>query len=116
MRTRQKSGFPRVACVATGCRRGTTRIEPDENGRQGEWICGPHWRTVPKNIKDRMKTMRRRYRLGERKGSQLLMTSASQVFWAYWAEARRFVQGEELETVDGVPAGMAEALRRDCLI
>lgn len=67
---RQTSGFPRVNCLVEGCRRGTTRIEPYEEGAVGvetneprpSWICGVHWRRVPRRLKRRRSFLLRRWR------------------------------------------------------
>jgi hypothetical protein len=34
--------MPRLLCIVPGCRRTTTRCEFDE------WLCGEHWRLLPK--------------------------------------------------------------------
>ncbi len=55
--------------MVEGCRRGTTRIEPWPDGTIGvetclphpTWICGPHWRQVPKRLKRRRTFLYRRW-------------------------------------------------------
>lgn len=54
------AGYPRVNCSIPGCGRGTTRLrpgwDPDTNGPV-EWICGRHWRLVPKEWKRRRRLL-----------------------------------------------------------
>ena len=66
----QTSGFPWVRCCAEDCWRCTSRIKPIEDGRvwldtgtaDPGWICGEHWRRVPKRLKARHRALVRRLR------------------------------------------------------
>lgn len=42
----------RINCCIVGCRRGTSKFEPDEDG-DDEIICGKCWRLVPAATKAR---------------------------------------------------------------
>lgn len=116
MQKRQTSGFPRVQCLAPDCQRGTTRIRPNEDGDQDEWICGDHWRRVPKSWKSRLSLFRRRYFAAERKADEATMQRASHAYWNIWARIKRSLQSPESEMVEGMPAIMLSELRRDGLI
>lgn len=53
--------YPRIECLAEGCRRGTSTLPP------GGWmVCAKHWRMVPKSWKRRLNLIRRRWRKAER--------------------------------------------------
>ena len=61
------SGFPRTNCCIPGCNRGTTTIEPmpaghvsmDTGRGRHEFICGKHWRLVPRSWKRRRRKTHR---------------------------------------------------------
>lgn len=61
-------GYARTNCCITGCRRGTTTIEPlprdcismDTGKGRHEWICSVHWRLIPKSWKRRRRRFHRR--------------------------------------------------------
>jgi hypothetical protein len=60
--------FPRTACVADGCHRGTRRIAPcppshvsiDSGRGRHEWLCADHWRRIPKTWKKRRRKLHKR--------------------------------------------------------
>ena len=114
MRRKQTSGFPRVNCLAPGCKRGTTRIEPGANGFQGEWICAHHWRTVPKTWRQRLSLYRRRYSRAVDHGDDLKAQSAARCYWSRWDRIAALVRANEGET--GLPLDLETELRRDGLI
>jgi hypothetical protein len=63
---RQTSGWPRAACNVPGCTRGTTKIEPSEGwisveGSTPPWICGSHWKRIPRHMKRRLRRLERAY-------------------------------------------------------
>lgn len=56
----------RMTCVVPGCRRTRGRHKGEPPIEPGmEWICGPHWKLVPRRIKAiRQRAARRAKRLG----------------------------------------------------
>ena len=50
----------RIPCCVPFCRR-TTRRRPEWTG-EVEWICGPHWKAVPRDLKLNVSRWRRRLR------------------------------------------------------
>lgn len=108
------SGFPRINCLVPECRRGTTRLEPYEDGVLPEWICGPHWRTVPQAWRKRLSLYRRRYSAAEARDDTMQMRTANRCFWGRWRAIKRLF--EDTEQTGEMPIVMHEALRRDRLL
>lgn len=52
----------RMHCLVPGCRH-TRGIRKGETRLPGEWICGDHWRLVPRYLRARRTSLWRRYRL-----------------------------------------------------
>lgn len=113
MTPKRRTVYPRVNCLAPGCKRGTTRCEPHKNGAPVEWICGTHYQQVPKVWRQRLSLYRRRYFAAERKGDHEGMAVASRVFWRRWERIVALVQNPaSVTTGEGLPIGMADELRR----
>lgn len=56
--------YPRIPCSVPGCRRGTTTFEPGTI-----IICGKHWRSAPKIMRDQESKWRRKALALERKNN-----------------------------------------------
>ena len=109
----QRSGFPRVNCIVDGCARGTTRIRPDADGAQGDWICADHWRTVPKAWRRRLSLFGRRARAAEKRGDDEKMQRAARAYWSLWARIVALFDPDTAPSDEaGLPLTMREELRR----
>lgn len=128
----RRSGHPRIACCIEGCRRGTTTCAPLpqgcsdlETGGTLEWICGPHWRRVPRALKRRRQVLRRQWvrrrkivggvsywhlRPGSPERIQLVMLE--RLIRACWARCKAHAAGDLVVGVGEMPAAVAEELRR----
>lgn len=120
---RQTSGFPRVGCSVEGCRRGTTRIRQlppghywlDTGTSDPGWLCGEHWRRVPRALKRRHRLFAARFKLLWPDGGE----PADEATWRRalllektivrsWARIIRYASGptehslEEIERIFGV--------------
>lgn len=130
---RPRAGHPRVNCLVPGCKRGTTRLEPFPEGfrslqhpdRTGlEWVCGPHWRRVPAYLRRRERRLVRRWeKLGGPEGywkqpggspARLALLRLEKLIPRLWDRMVAIAKGED-EPAAGVPAGLAEELRRVAL-
>lgn len=109
-----RTGYPRVNCLVPGCKRGSTRFAPGEDGTAPEIICGPHWRTVPIAWRRRQALFSRRYRLAERKGDERAMQVSSRCWWSGWDRIKRLLT--EQPHSDGLDPMMAEGLRKAGLL
>lgn len=70
------AGHPKVTCLVPGCPRYTTTLEPLPEGnvwlehpedQAHRWICGGHWRLVPRYMKRRRSELTKRWRAIRRK-------------------------------------------------
>ena len=114
MRKARRASHPRVNCCITGCKRGTTRLEPNANGEPVEWICGEHWRQVPKSWRTRMSLFGRRYRSARRKGDVEQMHRCARLWWQRFDKAKALFDQDPPS--DEIPPLMAEQLRKDGLL
>lgn len=103
--------YPRISCVVPGCKRGSTRYKPGT-----ELLCGRHWRMVPVGWRRKMALYRRAHTLAERKGNLAKAEAAKRCLWRRWDVAVRLLSHPESMMRDGVPAAMAEQLRREGLL
>lgn len=64
------AGYPRTNCCIPGCHRGTTTIEPIQDGYVStdtgrgshEFICSVHWKLVPRSWKRRRRLFHKQVR------------------------------------------------------
>lgn len=109
---RPRPTYPRVECLAPGCRRGTTRIKPHADGSPGEWVCADHWRTVPKAWRQRLSLYGRRYRAAVARGDDRAIGVAARCWWRRW-EAIKATLCDPADVGEGdLPITMGEELRR----
>ncbi|HIQ17231.1 MAG TPA: hypothetical protein EYH41_04420 [Novosphingobium capsulatum] len=106
-----RPAYPRINCVVPGCRRGSTRYKPGT-----ELLCGQHWRKVPLSWRRKMALYRRARTLAERKGNQDKVEAATRCLLRRWDAAVRLLTKPESVMQGGVPAAIAEQLRREGLL
>lgn len=63
----------RLTCLCPGCHRtrGQRKGEPPIHDGE-EWICGVHWRAVPKHLRKRLAKARRRIKRGDERWRRVL--------------------------------------------
>lgn len=110
------ASHPRINCLVPGCKRGTTRIAPYQDGTSPEVICGKHWRTVPKAWRLAMSRYRRAFAAAERKGDERRQQVARRCWWSGWDRIVRTLCNPETVMAGELPATVAEELRRDGLL
>lgn len=103
--------YPRINCVVPSCKYGSTRYKPGT-----ELLCGRHWRMVPLSWRRKMALYRRAGTLAARKGNQAKVEAANRCLWRRWDAAVRLLCQPDAVMACGVPAAMAEQLRRDGLL
>lgn len=113
---RARPTYPRVNCLVAGCKRGTTRAAPRSDGSPPEIICGPHWRTVPKEWRRRLSLYARRYRAAEAKDDQRGMGMAGQLWWGRWRRICDLFREPESALVDDMPITLVERLKAEGLL
>ena len=86
-------------------------MPPSEDGTAPEWICGEHWKRVPKTWRQRLSLYRRRYNAAERKGDEEGMRVAARVWWSRWERCKALFAEDQHKDGD-MPALMQEDLRR----
>jgi hypothetical protein len=126
------SGHPRVSCCIPGCTRGTTRIEQPEGVIWLEtgtadpgWMCGPHWRRVPKLLKSRRRLLITHWRGLLRRGKvrslwelppgsprRVRAVRSERLIRAVWKRCVRIASGDDRVDDAGLPPGLQEELRR----
>ena len=107
---------PRINCVIPGCKRGTTRCAPRDDGALPQIICGKHWRTVPKAWRQVMSGYGRVFRRAERRGDERVMQMASRSWWRGWNNIVETLSTPGTIMSGDLPATVAEVLRRDGLL
>ena len=108
--------YPRVNCLVAGCKRGTTRYPPHDDGGVPEIICGKHWRTVPKSWRTAMSFVGRRCRAAERKGDTASMERALRLWWSQWGRIVAVLNNPEDAIAGELPPTLAEGLRAHGLL
>ncbi|MGE4302458.1 MAG: hypothetical protein AB7E24_00320 [Novosphingobium sp.] len=108
---RARPTYPRVNCLVSGCKRGTTRAAPHDDGTPAEIICGKHWRTVPKAWRSRLSLYGRRYRAAERKDDQRGMDIAARCWWQRWERIKQLLLNPEAVMTEDLPATMVQELK-----
>lgn len=112
---RQTSGWPRVGCLVPGCGRGTTRIQPNEDGEQGEYVCGRHWPMVPKSLKRRLARARKAALAAGRRQDRDAWDRWWRIFDRLWFRIRAgLVVGHH--PADQMPMAMRADLEREALL
>lgn len=127
-----RSGFPRVPCSVEGCTRGTTRIETNpawtwlETGTaEPGWLCGIHWRRVPRALKARRSAVLRLRRKLLRRGkveaywelppgspARIRLLRIGQLIVTTWTRCVCVAAGEGTPEAEALPPALAEELRR----
>jgi len=115
MKRRKRSGHPRVNCLVPGCRRGTTTVPPEDQRRGVQYLCGTHWRQVPRSLKNRMAKYRRRARAAERRHDYETANRWHDLDVAIWKRITdQFLEPEQFS--GGFPPALRAELERDGLI
>lgn len=103
--------FPRINCVVPGCKRGSTRFAPDS-----EIICGEHWRKIPVAWRRRFSLYKRRYNAARIKADDRAIEVAGRCLDSRWRRMKALLTNPESIMVGGMPATIAEQLRREGLL
>lgn len=106
-----KPVYPRINCIVPGCQRGSTRFAPGS-----EVICGDHWRRVPIGWRRRFSLYQRRYNAARRNADQRGMEVAGRCLDARWGHIMALLMQPDSVMVAGLPATIAEELRREALL
>lgn len=107
---------PRVNCVVAGCQRGTARLPPGKEGSTPEFICGSHWRSVPKPWRTRISLYRRRFFAARRKDDQRGMEVAYRCFWNRWDSSVDLLNNPQSVMHGDLPASLATRLAAQGLL
>lgn len=86
----ERKSYPRSKCVVPFCRRTSTRFA-------GEWICGDHWRMVPRDQKLLRTRIRRRMKKRWEKLKAIRDACANDTK-EQWMAHRRFIAVDALWT------------------
>ena len=118
MRTRrQTSGFPRVNCLVPDCRRGTTTIRPNAEGEQGEYVCAVHWRTVPKDWKQRLSLFIRRMKKARGEDNDVDLQRSARAYWRCWTRIRKYLtKPDQFVGAAGMPLALEQELTRSGIL
>lgn len=108
--------YPRINCSISGCKRGTKRIAPYEDGSAPLVICGKHWRMLPKSWRTAMAFCARKKRQAARWGREDLARICARRWWILWDQAVALLSNPDAPVEDGLPMLMAEELRKKGLI
>lgn len=111
-----RPSYPRVNCLVPGCKRGTTRMEPREDGTPPEVICGKHWRTVPVAWRRRMTLFRRKATAAEKRGDEAKLMRASMAWWQGWDRIVRLLSNPDSVMAGELPVTIATELEREGLL
>lgn len=107
----QRRSYPRINCCIAGCKRGTTRMAPREDGSAPEIICSKHWRTVPKSWRSAMAFLRRVAVAAEKKGDEERYSQAARAWWRGWRRIVSMLSNPETVMDGEVPATLSTQLK-----
>lgn len=100
-----RRAHPRIACVVEGCKRGTTRFPPLEDGRRIEFICGEHWRRIPSSWRKRLAMLKRRATMARKRGDHERAERIVRAECRAWARCKSAFDAPPVD--DELPAGLA---------
>lgn len=106
-----KVAHPRINCAIAGCKRGSTRFPPGN-----EVICGQHWQKIPVAWRRRFALYKRRFNAARMKADERGMEVAGRCLESRWQRMKQLLSNPESLMVGGIPATVAEQLRREALL